>query len=428
MTTDLPAPSSSAEPPTGRVAHLGDRVRLIRESLGKTREEMAPRAGMSADYLKQIENGRRRVQRVGTIVDLAAALGVKDLGILIGQRWTTGSPVDERIHPATDAIAALIRSPLALAPASDAQVPSVDDLQAEVDHQWREWHGTGDPYSRLAVPLPRLLVNIETCLSRMSPSAQQEAAHRRRAQAVRSQAWTLARQWLRETQQNELAGIAADRALAAAVEADSPMLIAFSAWNVIGVHNAQGLWEEADEVASRTLEMLAGLPDPARTARVRGMGGALELYRSIALAHLDDEDAALRAFGRADEVSRSLGSGYMDDWTCFGAANVAFYSVGIQVELGKEQRAAELARRVNAGDCPSRQRQGRYLIDVSRAHCGRGEDDAGLAVMLQAEKAAPEQVAYSWYAQQEVLGMLHRYRVTDRAALTGLASRLGLVS
>src|SRR4051812_43245566 len=55
---------------------IGTRVRAARERLGWRREELAFRSGVSWSAIAQVESGRRRNMRPGTLSALGEALGV----------------------------------------------------------------------------------------------------------------------------------------------------------------------------------------------------------------------------------------------------------------------------------------------------------------------------------------------------------------
>lgn len=59
-----------------RGPQLGDRLRSARERAGWSREELASRSGLSWSAVEQIESGRRRNARPGTLEALSRALGV----------------------------------------------------------------------------------------------------------------------------------------------------------------------------------------------------------------------------------------------------------------------------------------------------------------------------------------------------------------
>lgn len=62
---------------------IGQRIRLIREAQGKTREQIAEVAEISAQFLFYIETGRKGMTS-RTIVNLAKALNVSTDYILVG--------------------------------------------------------------------------------------------------------------------------------------------------------------------------------------------------------------------------------------------------------------------------------------------------------------------------------------------------------
>lgn len=64
---------------------IGQRIRNVRESLGKTREQIAEAAGISAQFLFYIETGRKSMS-AKTIVNLARALNVSTDYLLLGDR------------------------------------------------------------------------------------------------------------------------------------------------------------------------------------------------------------------------------------------------------------------------------------------------------------------------------------------------------
>jgi transcriptional regulator with XRE-family HTH domain len=67
-----------------RVAWLttGQRIRIRREARGMSRPVLAGLVGRSADWLKKIENGDRRLNSLPLLIELARALGVRDISEL----------------------------------------------------------------------------------------------------------------------------------------------------------------------------------------------------------------------------------------------------------------------------------------------------------------------------------------------------------
>lgn len=68
---------------------IGRRIRNVRESMGKTREQISEAAGISAQFLFYIETGRKSMS-AKTIVNLAKALNVSTDYLLLGDTSAVG--------------------------------------------------------------------------------------------------------------------------------------------------------------------------------------------------------------------------------------------------------------------------------------------------------------------------------------------------
>ena len=80
-------------------SRIGDSLKVARTRLGWTRETLAHHSGISWSAIAQIESGRRRDVRLGTLSALAEALGVS-VDYLIGNAETIGQPLFEhRVLP-----------------------------------------------------------------------------------------------------------------------------------------------------------------------------------------------------------------------------------------------------------------------------------------------------------------------------------------
>jgi transcriptional regulator with XRE-family HTH domain len=97
----------------------GERIQILRGRRGLTRPVLAGLVGMSASWLKGIEQGRRLPPRLPVLVKLAEALAVGDIAVLAGTDMDIGGadsvPVASfaRIpHDAVPAIRDAIRDPM----------------------------------------------------------------------------------------------------------------------------------------------------------------------------------------------------------------------------------------------------------------------------------------------------------------------------
>src|SRR6202035_5561587 len=100
----------------------GERIQILRERKGLSRPVLARLVGMSAGWLKGIEQGRRLPPRLPVLVKLAEALAVGDVAVLAGIDMDLGGatvPVSSfaRIpHDAVPAIREAVRDPLLTVP------------------------------------------------------------------------------------------------------------------------------------------------------------------------------------------------------------------------------------------------------------------------------------------------------------------------
>jgi transcriptional regulator with XRE-family HTH domain len=80
-------------------SRIGDSLKAARTRLGWTRETLAHHSGVSWSAIAQIESGRRKDVRLGTLSALAEALGMS-VDYLIGSPATIGQPLFEhRVLP-----------------------------------------------------------------------------------------------------------------------------------------------------------------------------------------------------------------------------------------------------------------------------------------------------------------------------------------
>lgn len=90
------------------------------------------------------------------------------------------------------------------------------------------------------------------------------------------------------------------------------------------------------------------------------------------------------------------------------------------------QIAVDLAPRIDASDLPI-ERRVRHAIETARAYAARYRRDDALAVLLDAEQLAPEQIKHHAISRQLVLSWLRSHRGPRSVPLDQLARRLHLV-
>ena len=101
------------------------------------------------------------------------------------------------------------------------------------------------------------------------------------------------------------------------------------------------------------------------------------------------------------------------------------YEDSIAQVLGDNGAAIAHAKTLPPASIPTRERQGRYWIDVARAWHQWGKSEACYRALLAAERAAPAEVRYRPPVHRMTADLL---RIDRRAALPGLrafATRVG---
>ncbi|MFJ3787527.1 hypothetical protein [Kitasatospora sp. NPDC090091] len=113
-------------------------------------------------------------------------------------------------------------------------------------------------------------------------------------------------------------------------------------------------------------------------------------------------------------------------WTAFGPTNVAIHRISAAIELGDIQLASDHGPRVDASALPL-ERRVRHSLDLARAHNAQNRMDEALALVLDAEELAPEQVRSHFIPRQLVTGWVRQQRGRPGHLLAGVARRLAIV-
>jgi len=143
----------------------------------------------------------------------------------------------------------------------------------------------------------------------------------------------------------------------------------------------------------------------------------------MAAARLNDRRMVGGFLAEADRAACRLGRDGNHLWTAFGPVNVAIHRVATAMELGDVQIAADLGPRVDASGLPL-ERCVRHALEVARAYSAQNRTDQALRMVLDAEKAAPEQVRYHVIPRQLVISWIRQQRGRPSQSLAGLAQRL----
>ncbi|MGW2742389.1 helix-turn-helix domain-containing protein [Streptomyces sp. NPDC001450] len=376
--------------PSGELS-TGERIRMLRESRGLTREALAQMCGRSVEWLKKIESGERELTHHGLLVRLGAALQLSDLSAITGHTEGPAQPVPtgRLTHPGLpDVWAAVMARPMTLTPPAGRQPADPAVLQGRIDQSWNLWHTSAHNRSEVGALLPDLIRDGEAAVRAL------DGEQRRAALVALSDIYRLTGQATAYVAPAELAWVVADRALTAAQEADRPDAIAAAAWNLGNILRETSYADEALRVVTEASDLirphLDGAPDDWR-----GVYGALQLHAAVTVARDGREGDAWRYWDKGDQVAKSLPGNYVHPSTVFGRANVDFHAVSVATDLRKAQRAIGLADDLDPDVMPSRERRARLWVEVARGHLQRGDRTAALHVMKMAYEIGAETVAYT---------------------------------
>jgi transcriptional regulator with XRE-family HTH domain len=404
---------------------IGERIAIYRRRRGLTQLVLAGLIGRSESWLSQVERGIRPIDRLSVLIDIAHVLKV-NVTDLTGQPLSlapNGSLESETVRAIRQALTRYDVIPAVLDPArdKDAALPDPATLQRDLRRAWQLRQAAR--YTELGTVLPRLLADSERATREFV------GTDRLAAFAVSAETYHLAAMALKKFGENELAWIAADRGVLAADRAEAPLLMAVSARAVGQVFMSAGRLDEAESVSTAALMALEPRLGDALPQHL-SVYGALLLTRAIIAARKNDRATADQFIREAEATARRLGQDRNDFWTIFGPTNVAIHAVSVDVELGDPAAGLRKAPSVDPSRLPPElvERRVYHMIDLARSYAQQRNDAAAVLTLLEAERAAPEEVRYHVIVPEMLRELLKRERRAATPGLRPLAARVGVLS
>ncbi|GGS79207.1 transcriptional regulator [Planobispora rosea] len=397
---------------------IGQRIARARRRRGLSQVVLAGLIGRSESWLSQVERGQRPMDSHTVISALAEILGL---------------PVDELTATKTDTMtqyraASAIRQAMMsydglaslINPRHvEGSLESLVWLRHEVRRVNRLYQATH--YDDVGRRLPGLIVATELG-SRHAPTK-----HRRAYQTLRSLTYHCTTTTLRRVGEAELAWMAADRSLAAAEEAERPLLVAVSAYRLGYVFVRL---READRALQVVLRAADALNRSSRRADPRPLSllGALHLVAVTATAARYDQAAVRTFLEQARQTAELIGEERNDFWTAFGPANVTIHEISSAVEAGDARQAIRKSEALNPDDLAAGLvgRRAQVHLDLARAYALQRKDAAAVNMLLEAERLSPELVRYGSRPRDLLTQLLKREHRASTPQLRGLATRAGI--
>jgi transcriptional regulator with XRE-family HTH domain len=398
---------------------VGERVAWYRRRRGMSQEVLAGLVGRSADWMQRAENNRIQLDRLSVIRDLAQVLDVS-IGDLIGEPMLLDWTADSRTQTVPALRAVLMDysqlSPLLAIDDEPREPQPLDQLARQVADIFDAYQHSRFGY--VTAHAPELLQDT-VAAARAADGGAAIRAHELLALSYQAAASVLTK--LGEA---DLAWIAAERGLAAAQQSDSRVVLGSLFRSIAHTLLATGRFQPAVLLVDRAAGVL-GADLGTADGPMLSVYGSLFLAGAMAASRAEDR-ATTRAFlHEAQESASRLGADANHMWTAFGPTNVAIHQVNTAMELGDVQIALDIGPALDTSGLPT-ERRVRHALEVARAYSARNRRDEGLAIVLDAERLAPEQVRHHFISRQLVLTWMRQQRSKPSLELAGLASRLRL--
>ncbi|WP_354670693.1 helix-turn-helix domain-containing protein [Streptomyces flavofungini] len=398
---------------------IGERVAWYRRRRGLSQEVLAGLVGRTTDWLSKAENNRIELDRLSVITSLAEALDVS-LGDLLAEptllEWSSDS--GRRTVPALrDALMDYKQLTPLLGLPPDDEPPTLAGLRAAVKEVLDAYQVSQYGFATRRLPL---VLADALAASRSYSGREGEEAHAELALAYHGAAMVLGK-----VGESELAWIAADRGLAAAQRSGQNTVTGSLFRAVTHCLMATGRFTAAIQLVN---DAAAVMQPGLGTANDEYLSvyGTLFLTGAMAAARAEDRATTQTFLREADEVAQRLGADANHLWTAFGPTNVAIHCVATAGELGDIQIAADLGQRIDTSGLPV-ERRVRHSLEVARALSAWNRTDEALAALLEAERAAPEQVRHHYLSRELVIGWIRGTRGRPSQPVADLARRLGVV-
>jgi transcriptional regulator with XRE-family HTH domain len=402
------AEGSRAQPPT-----IGQRIRAERSSRCISLAKLAALTGLSKGYLSRVENGERTLDRRRTLLDVADALRVP-VAALTGQPYTAEVRNDSIVRTAVTDIRDALQG-TELGDRYEEAGRDLDTLRHLTDRALRL--SCAAAFQDLGPMLPGLITDLH---AHAGGTDEQTV---RRALPILVDA-LYAAQWMTKCAgENDLAWLAAERALAVARASEDPTLIGFAqflrAQSLLRVGGRARFRAAAvASSAARELQPLAG-PGPAGEVY-----GSLHLTAAWAQTVAGQPTRADEHLVEAGETAARTGDGRSFDlW--FGPNNTRVWLVSMAVERGEGGRVLEMSRDIDQSALPSRGRRANHFLDIGRGLAQEPRTrPAAIDWYRRAERLAPMIVRMDPFVRESVGELLHTDGGTEVRAL---AKRMGLV-
>lgn len=394
---------------------IGERVAFYRQRRGLTQGILAGLVGRTEDWLRKAEHDVLLLDRLSVLRRLASALDIS-LGDLIGEPVLMARADKPGRQTVPVLRAALMDHRQFLTGTQPGELVSLDVLAAEIAEQWSSYQNSR--YARLTQRLPALITDAQAACQHYGEGSDDGL----RAYELAAGVHQLAATFLTKLGEADLAAISASRGLAAAHTSGSALMLGSLYRSVAHALLSIGEFEQSVALIRAAADYLEpGLV--TASPEYLSVYGTLHLVGAVASSRREDRSDSTAFLSEADQAATRLGQDANYLWTAFGPTNVKIHRVTAAMELGDVQVAVDLGPRVDTHALPT-ERRVRHAIETARAYVRWNRVDDALALLLHAERDAPEQVRYHRLSRILVREMISLPRPAFRAV--ELAHRMGV--
>jgi transcriptional regulator with XRE-family HTH domain len=422
---------------------LGKRLRLARLQQHKQQTVVAGLAGITTDYLYQIERGLK-LPSLTVLIELARVLD-RPLSVLLGEAPTNSRPNGITVTARSDAGAAAqpsyafdaipvpgsvpigerLYAAMTNQPLASTGAPT-DELKTGIARAWQLWQHSRQRYSQVGDLVPALVIEVEHQLRQLNSD---DTAHQRRSIARQaSDLYGLLRSFSKRVGRIELSLLSAERAIRTAELAEDLVRLAAARWNLAHVLLAAGQVDGADDVAmaaTDTLRPWLNRGHATENAKSAALYGALLLVGSMAAVRRGDVWTARARVSEAERLAAKTGelNAY---WTVFGPTNVAMHAASLELMAGQAVDGLHIGERIDHRTAGSIERRISFLLDQAQGWRQRRDNAQVLLLLLEAEREAPEDMRYRPAGQDLIQHLVTHGRRSVAEQAAQIAIRLGL--
>ncbi|MFB8211148.1 helix-turn-helix domain-containing protein [Streptomyces sp. NPDC056010] len=362
---------------------LGRTLRRLRRLASVTPEELAERADVSVDVIRQLEQGRKQSARLPTLHALANGLGV-ELTTLLGDPPAVASSGENdgpRFVAVRRAIMPVLWGP---EPEPPGDGFSMDRLRERIAEGWTQYHSA--EFDAVMTVLPELISDARAA------TASSDGEVRRAGFGALGKALQLAGHVAVRMGKTDLALISLERAIEAAGQSADPLLVPMIVNSTAWTYQRQGRLEDALGIALRTADEMvsAGRLDTVDGLKV---WGALTMSAATSAARSGDYERAAGMMEAAEKeaarVAKLPEGGDNRMVSVFSPSSVRIERVRLAVQYGHPQDALALAKGMRLSkDTPPSWRTW-LLLDVARAHTDTGDAVGAVKTLESLRRVAP---------------------------------------